>query len=295
MILRRFTGGYGISQDYCRIHEFLVACKSEAYSYARFDWMITHRPYLEEQFLNRIGIWEDNNTIVATALYDTSLDDVFLIAQSGYEYLYKDMISYARENMVNTVNPDFRLFIDNFNDNLKKAAEMMGFHPLEDNEKTARYDLNNVIPDSCLKEGFTIVTLEDERDYDNYLHCLFRGFNRDNGEETYSFGETDQKEAESAYERKYVDLSLKLSVKAPDGHYVAHCGMWYDRDSEFAIIEPVCTDPDYRGMGLGKEAVLEGLRRVKAQGAGYALVGSDQQFYYSIGLKPYIEGTFWIE
>ncbi|MNI93404.1 hypothetical protein D3C73_1513510 [compost metagenome] len=69
--------------------------------------------------------------------------------------------------------------------------------------------------------------------------------------------------------------------------------MWYDPEAGFALIEPVATDPDYRRMGLGKAAVLEGINRVGILGAKIALVGSSQQFYYSIGLRPYAVSTIW--
>ena len=46
-------------------------------------------------------------------------------------------------------------------------------------------------------------------------------------------------------------------------------------------------------MGLGKAVVLEGIRRVGELGAKTALVGSSQQFYYSIGLRPFSTATLW--
>lgn len=52
-------------------------------------------------------------------------------------------------------------------------------------------------------------------------------------------------------------------MKSPDGSYIAHCGMWYGSESDFAVIEPVCTAPEHRKHGFGREAVLERLRRVK--------------------------------
>jgi len=69
--------------------------------------------------------------------------------------------------------------------------------------------------------------------------------------------------------------------------------MWYDELAGFAVIEPVATDPDYRRMGLGRAAVLEGIRRVGTRGARIALVGSSQQFYYSIGMRPYASASEW--
>jgi len=69
--------------------------------------------------------------------------------------------------------------------------------------------------------------------------------------------------------------------------------MRYDQEGGFAVIEPVATDPDYRKMGLGKAAVLEGIRRTGELGAKIAFVGSSQQFYYSIGLRPFNTATIW--
>ena len=50
-------------------------------------------------------------------------------------------------------------------------------------------------------------------------------------------------------------------------------------------VEPVATDPDFRRMGLGKAAVLEGIRRCGEMGAEVAYVGSDQLFYQKLGFK----------
>ena len=69
--------------------------------------------------------------------------------------------------------------------------------------------------------------------------------------------------------------------------------MWYDPEVGYAVVEPVATDPDYRRMGLGKAAVLEGIKRVGKLKAKTALVGSSQQFYYSIGFRPFDTSTIW--
>ncbi len=52
--------------------------------------------------------------------------------------------------------------------------------------------------------------------------------------------------------RPNVDLNLKVAAVAPDGTFAAYCGMWYDPEAGYAVIEPVATDPKYRKMGLGK-------------------------------------------
>lgn len=62
---------------------------------------------------------------------------------------------------------------------------------------------------------------------------------------------------------------------------------------EYAYSEPVATDPDYRRMGLGQAAVLEGLRRCGEQGAIVAYVESTQAFYQSMGFQKIYSQSKW--
>jgi predicted N-acetyltransferase YhbS len=47
-------------------------------------------------------------------------------------------------------------------------------------------------------------------------------------------------------------------------------------------------------MGLGRAAVLEGIRRCGALGATVAYVGSDQPFYLSIGFEVLYTSECWV-
>ena len=93
---------------------------------------------------------------------------------------------------------------------------------------------------------------------------------------------------------KNFDPDLCILVVAPNGDYAAHCGMWCIPDSEYAYVEPVFTLPEYRKLGLGKAAVLEGVKRCGKLGAKQAYVLSSQQFYYNIGFYPCQNDTWWI-
>ncbi|MDD2955011.1 MAG: hypothetical protein PHD67_01710 [Oscillospiraceae bacterium] len=138
---RNFSGGYGVSEDYRKLHDFLTICQEKNFSYARLDWMITHRPYLEEGNLCRIGIWEEGQAVVATALFDTALSDIFLIAARGYETLYEEMIGCACGHMANDGGKPLRLFINDENLGLQKAACKMGFSKTNQKEPVAAFDL----------------------------------------------------------------------------------------------------------------------------------------------------------
>lgn len=85
------------------------------------------------------------------------------------------------------------------------------------------------------------------------------------------------------------------TAAAPNGEFAAFCGMFYEPMRRFAYVEPVATVPQYRRMGLGKAAVLEGIRRCKELGATVAYVGSDQLFYQSIGFRKVFNSECWVK
>lgn len=293
LTFRTFKGSFGVSEDYILLHNFLVKSKNTSYTYARLDWMITHKPYLEEQYLCKIGMWFDGDELVASDLFDTTMDDIFPITLKGYESLYPEMIEYAQKKMVRKENPNFRIFIDDSNIILQKVVAKAGFKATESKDMVACFDFDDTSTDYKLPKGFSVVSLQDEKHYRKYLLCLHKGFDHEENGEKFEYNQEIENIVASSMERKFVDLSLKIAVKAPDGEFVSYCGIWYDKNSDFALIEPVATVPKYRKMGLGKAAVLEALHRVFILGANFAVVGSNQQFYYSIGLRPYTTGTFW--
>ena len=85
---------------------------------------------------------------------------------------------------------------------------------------------------------------------------------------------------------------LCLAVADEHGEFASHCTCWYDERTVYAYVEPVCTIPKYRGMGLGKAVVLEALRRCNVLGAKHAFVISDQPFYKKLGFMPHSQYIF---
>ena len=88
---------------------------------------------------------------------------------------------------------------------------------------------------------------------------------------------------------------LNIIVEAPTGEFVSYCGMWYDPVNQVGYVEPVATDPDYRMMGLGKAAVLEGIRRCGKLGATVAYVATDKKFYLAIGFENLFDRYPWFK
>lgn len=78
---------------------------------------------------------------------------------------------------------------------------------------------------------------------------------------------------------------LNMVVESPTGSFVSYCGMWYDPTHRIAYVEPVCTDPDFRRMGLATAAIREGIRRCGDQGATVAYVGATLPVYMAMGFR----------
>jgi predicted N-acetyltransferase YhbS len=71
--------------------------------------------------------------------------------------------------------------------------------------------------------------------------------------------------------------------------------MFYEASNQYALVEPIATDPDYRRMGLGKAAVLEGIRRCTELGATVAYAGSNLDFYLSFGFEVIYTSECWFK
>jgi GNAT superfamily N-acetyltransferase len=289
--LRNYTKKAGITEDYHKVREFLLALGSTNFTYARWDWMITH-DYLDREAVGRIGIWEDGDLIVGVATFDLRPGTAFCMTHPEYDHLKKEMMIYSEDHL--SEGDSFGVVIPDSDMDYQDIAADLGFVATESKESDAIFHVGKTPTDYRLPEGFKITSIKETYDLYQYYRVLWKGFNHElNGEGELKFSEENEKAGNLQMKRDNVDLSLKIAVVAPDGNFVSYCGMWYDKNSEYAVIEPVATDPDYRRMGLGKAAVLEGIRRVGDLGARRVLVGSSQQFYYSIGMRPYSTASEW--
>ena len=87
--------------------------------------------------------------------------------------------------------------------------------------------------------------------------------------------------------------SLDIYLVAPDGEYVCFCIAWWDEVNLTASLEPVGTALAHRRKGFARAVVYEAIRRVADLGARRVFVGSDQEFYLSIGFVPTLPAHHW--
>ncbi len=256
-----------------------------------WEYMHTH-PMTDESALNRIRIWEDGGEIVAVAHYETRLGEAFFQVHPDYAHLKAEMLDHAEASFCGETEEGeryLRAFINDFDPAFEAVAEGRGYTVVERfNRPLSEFVIPKPFPEIELPEGFHLKSLADDNDLWKIHRVLWRGFNHP-GEPPEDELEGRRKMQSGPNFRK----DLTIVVEAPTGDFVAFCGMWYVDANRLSYVEPVATDPDYRRMGLGKAAVMEGIRRCGEEGATVSYVGSDQAFYLAMGFSKLFDSRCW--
>jgi len=257
-----------------------------------WEYAYTH-PWFDEQAVPRIGIWEDAGTMVAVTLYELRLGEAFFQIHPAYAHLKPEMLAYAEQHLTSTTDQGKRYLKAYVNDCDTAFEHVVRSRGYEKEPASHRPMSQFVIPDPFppirLPDGFRLKSLADDNDLAKIDRVLWRGFNHPG--EPPADGPQGRKKMQSG---PHFRKDLTIVVETPNGAFVAFGGLWFDPVNRFGYVEPVATDPDYRRMGLGTAAVLEGIRRCGEIGATVAYVGTDMPFYLAMGFKKLFTLNCWI-
>jgi predicted N-acetyltransferase YhbS len=243
--------------------------------------------------LEKIGIFESAGHIVGVVHIEDKLGEVYFEIHPDFTCLKLEMLKYAENHLYAELGNGrryIRAFINDFDSEFESIAESQGYKKDTNSPMyMSQFIIPCPFPSISLPEGFCLKSLEDDNDLHKINRVLYRGFNHpgEPREEDIEF----RKSIQSAPNFR---KDLTIVVEAPNEDFVSFCGMWYEKTNKVAYVEPVATDPDYRFMGLGKAAVLEGIRRCGELGATVAFVGSGQAFYEAIGFEKMFASYLWI-
>jgi predicted N-acetyltransferase YhbS len=295
--VRRYAG----PDDYKRVDEFLRAHyqpHNQDGNWLEPIWEYMHgHPYLDAAALGRIGIWEAGGQMVAVANYESRLGEAFFQFHPDYRHLREELLDHAEQNLAGPPEADgrrvLRAFVNDGDEAFLSLVRARGYERQADHDRPL-YGLAipRPFPAICLPEGFRVQSLADECDWAKVHRVLWRGFNHP-GEPPA--GETELESRRAMFDTPTARRDLKIAAVAPNGDFVAFCGMFCVPALGYAYVEPVATDPAYRRLGLGRAAVLEGIRRCGVLGATVAYVGSDQAFYQALGFKPVYTSQCWVK
>jgi len=140
------------------------------------------------------------------------------------------------------------------------------------------------VKDYRIPEGFVVRPLAGESELEAYVQL-----HRD----TFRSGVMNIAWRKRLLQQPAYVPEIDLVVAAPDGRLGAFCICWLDSQGSEIIgqIEPLGCHPDFRRYALGRLALAEGLRRMRAHGANQIFVETDSwrntafQLYESLGFR----------
>ncbi|MFP4478923.1 MAG: GNAT family N-acetyltransferase [Candidatus Izemoplasmatales bacterium] len=277
--------------EYYEIRDFLIKLKDTEYTFSRWDWMITHSMTKAED-LSKIGIWKDDSEVVGLVIFDIIPDTVFIRTLDNYEYLKAEMLEYAKKHYIYENSLSIQIQDDDYE--LQSLAAKEGLLATGEKEATSVLYTEETSVDYDLPKQFKVVTLKEAPSPYQYFRLFWRGFNHElKGEGPYKHSDEKEEEGKQAIHRPNNNLEHKIIIQNEAGDHVAFCGLWYDESLDYAVVEPLATDPDYRRLGLAQAAMFEGIQRVKKAGAKRIVVNTDKQFYYNRGFRPFKTQTIW--
>ena len=288
-------------KDYSLVGDFLIAHHQPGNTDGNWiepAWEYMHfHPALDSANMGRFGVWEDGGEIVAVAHYESRLGEAFFEFHPAYRHLRNEMLACAESDLSGISQKDGRnylcAYVNEDDAEFLSLVQERGYErDVHGDRPMSQFIIPDPFPSPSLPDGFRLTSLAEEPDWAKVHRALWRGF--DHGDDV-PMNEEEFESRRRMFDTPKARRDLKIAVKAPNGDFVAFCGMFDESTGRFAYVEPVATVPDYRRMGLGKAAVLEGIRRCGALGAEVAYVGSDQDFYLAFGFKKLYAAQSWVK
>lgn len=264
----------------------------------RWDGWRFHREStsITPQWSERLHIWETEDGHLVGVAHPENEGTAFFELHPDYRHIEDEMIAWAEAYLA--VSPRLgeprQLEIDVFDYDTprRRLLEARGFSMLPHTFVMRRLRFGTrPLPLPEAVPGYLIrSTSASEDDYARAADVLNAGFNRT----MHTAAEFRNFATQSPSFRH----DLNLVAEAPDGSFAALVGVTYDETNRRATIEPVCTHPDHRRKGLARALMLEGMRRVRMQGAADVTVDTGDAvaanaLYDSMGFTEAYRGNIW--
>lgn len=282
---------YRLLADFATVHSFLT----DTYSIDTlnshllpqfFEYAHTH-PAFNHKLTHRFGLWENDGRLVGVACYEMDIGESFLVTDCEHTYLLPEMLAFAEKELSVTNNDKHALGVW-VTDKETEKIELLSKngYTKKYSEPVRIFPYDKPFPNAKLPDGFSVISLEDENDFEKIHVCLWKGFNHgDNPDD-----DIDGRMLMQSGPNFRPDLTTV--IKAPNGDYACFAGMWLDKKNEYAYLEPLAAVPEYRRMGLATVALTEGMKKTKALGAKYCF-GGVPNFYTAIGFRTICHREMW--
>lgn len=278
--------------DYESVCAFLIELSKNSrskvnWNWARWEWMVFH-PEFDHNTIEKIGLWFYEDELVGMTTYDHYFGEAFYGVKEGFEELEREVVEYAIRHFENENGLGIAVNIEDHH-----GIDLLLSYGFEKNDNFENILENQFVANSFEYERpkeIQIKSLDINHDLEKHHQVLWQGFENE--------GEIPLDEKTMAQQKNmllapHLDTYTHLVAVNEKGEYVAYCGCWYNPQTDYAYVEPVCTIPSYRKQGLAKALILEALERCSFAGAQKAYVISDSDFYKNIGFSQHSRHDFY--
>lgn len=282
------TRQYRMLSDHMDIYQFMIEIYEKDWSNgvpAPFWEYAQSSEWMDRSHTYKNRIWFDGDKIVGFVFYENPVTDIYFSLRPGYEELALEMVTYADEHMSISEGKK-QLVIFQGQTAIIDAAQKLGYKK-HNEEDDMIYDFDKPL-EYGLPAGFRFIP-EGTMDLEKISECCWKGF--DNEAENGPWN-GDASSIYQLYYAPHATMERGVVIENEAGEYVCCAGMWWTPENHLAYMEPLCTVPEYRQLGLASAALSELYRRMKLLGANH-MTGGKHPFYERIGYKSKVTWTFW--
>jgi ribosomal protein S18 acetylase RimI-like enzyme len=253
--------GYTPDADFPQIQRFLFEVHKETGTFQ--NWLPSRFENNHLDHIEDIRIWEETDggerRVMAVANPETKTI-YFIQIRPGHPTLLDEAIQWIEAHLVSkkkAPTEEQKIHIINLKGDREREAALLkrGFQRGKIYGVLRVRDLEAPIPDASTPEGFQIRSVRGREDFEKLAANIRIVF----GHGEWFTADTLEGIARGSF---YI-RDLDLVVEAPDGSIASFCTFRVDPVSRATELEPMATHPDYRGLGLAKALISEGMRRLK--------------------------------
>ncbi len=293
---------YRDERDWGRVRSLLVETHplvppGRAWDVRRWDGWRYHReePWTDAQLADLVGLWETADGRLVGAAHPEEPGEVWIELHPAFGHLAPHILAWAEEHLALGAPDGTRTLACVVSDDDEPRRRLLAERGYR-MEQSAGWQRRLTIEGSprverALPEPFRLrATRATDEDCARMAALLNAGFGRD--------AHTEREYRTFVERSPSFEHELNLVAVAPDGSFAAHVGLTYDRVNRHGVVEPVCTHPDYRRLGLARSLLVEGLGRLAARGGRTASLDTGDgeaanALYADCGFTRAVHGHCW--
>lgn len=233
-----------------------------------------------KNFDKQVLIYEKEK-MIGLITFDTHPGEDFIFLDESYQYLMDDAITYCEEHLFDQKG-ELSFRFNELNEDFRQKLILRGYEKWwEDIDSYIKTSID--FPKYELPKGYYLLHFDDPG-YDNKKADISVHLGFDNPPSTL-----EDIDFEANYRMLFTphyDRHQKVSIVDEEGNYCANAHFWID--SDYCVLEPLSTHPNYRKKGLARYLLRYGYELAKENNCSFFRGGPME--YYVKAKMDYFKG-----